>query len=72
LRHLLLIAGQNLVSPGRPGNREQRKKRDDSERFHDWDRRFRLWPKTSELGSFSGQTRENIVSIRLARADTPC
>jgi hypothetical protein len=30
----LLIAGQNLVSVGRPRNREQRQKRNDGQRFH--------------------------------------
>ena len=33
LRHLL-IARQNLVGPGRPGNREQRENRNDGQRFH--------------------------------------
>jgi hypothetical protein len=57
LRHPL-IAGQNLVGPGRSGNREQRKNRDDGERFHGGESRSRLWPKMSELGTFSGQTKE--------------
>ena len=30
----LLIAREKLVCVGRPGNREQRKNRDDGQRFH--------------------------------------
>jgi hypothetical protein len=58
----LLIAGQNLVCVGRAGNREQRQNRNDGQRFHGGDGRARLWPKTSELGAFSGRSGETIMA----------
>ena len=53
-----LVAGQDLIRVGRPGDREQRQNRNDGQCFHGQHCRFRLWRKRSELGAFSGRTRE--------------
>ena len=49
----LLIAREKLVGIGRPGNREQRKKRDDGQRFH-----------AAKLNSDCGQKRQSLAHFR--------
>jgi len=49
----LLIAHEKLVGIGRPGNREQRKKRDDGQRFH-----------AAKLDLDCGQKRQSLAHFR--------